>query len=165
MMDLRLGGILVARGVLDAEMLEMILEQQRRTGEPLGPLAVRMAGACPRAIEDAWNWQYARRARRLDPETECIEPRALAAVSRRQAWQFRVLPIRFEGPDLLLVTIESRLRRALGFAANVLGTPVQVVLSTPRQLGGGLCTHYPWPGMTPEAILEDGLDDWIALAG
>ncbi|MHC4808810.1 MAG: GspE/PulE/PilB domain-containing protein [Planctomycetota bacterium] len=164
-MDLRLGSILVARGVLDADTLEMILEQQRRTGEPLGPLAVRVGGACPLAIEDAWAWQVARRARRLDPSAECVEPRALAAVSRRQAWQFRVLPIRFEGTELMVATIESRLRRSLGFAANVLGVPVQVVLSTPRDLAAGLCAHYPWPGMSSDSVFEDGLDEWLALAG
>lgn len=164
-MDLRLGGILVARGVLDAAMLEVILERQRQTGEPLGPLAVRIAGVCPRAIEDAWAWQVARRSHRVDPAAECVEPRALAAVSRRQAWQFRVLPIRFDGPELRLATIEPRLRRTLGFAANVLAVPVQVLLSTPQALGRGLCVHYPWPGMTAGSILEEGVDEWIALAG
>lgn len=157
-MDLRLGGILVARGVLDAEMLEMILEQQRRTGEPLGPLAVRMAGACPRAIEDAWNWQYARRARRLDPETECIEPRALAAVSRRQAWQFRVLPIRFDDGALMLATTKRHLPRALRFATNVIRYPAFFVILETDDLAAELQARYPMRGMDASVVDGDRLE-------
>jgi len=164
-MELRLGELLVDRGVLDQGQVAAILAQQHRTGEPFGSLAESIFGVDPDVIEGAWAHQYARLTRVIDPDAETFDPRATALVSRRQAWQFRVLPVRFDGPELMLATTERHLRRTLRFATNVLGVPVYLVMCTPEGLGRGLCRHFPWAGMSPESMLDDGLDERLAIAG
>jgi len=79
-------------------------------------------------------------------------------ISRRQAWQFRVLPLRFDGRELMLVTTRTHLCRALRFATAVMCVPVYLVLATPAALGEALCRHYPLPGMTPQSVYDDASD-------
>ena len=157
-MELRLGQLLVKGGVLNEQQVQQILEVQSETAEPFGQLAERLFGVDPTAVENAWADQYASMARHVDPEKEWFDPRARELVTRRQAWQFRVLPVRFDPNELMLATTRVHLRRALRFAVNVLGVPVFLVMAEPDALGRGLCQHYPMPGMSPRSVLDDGMD-------
>jgi hypothetical protein len=157
-MELRLGQVLIEQGVLSERQVECIIRRQEQTGEPFGLLCEQMFRTDPEAIERAWATQYASLTRPVDPAREAIDPRALELVTRRQAWQFRVLPIRFDGREVMLATTRSQLRRALRFATNVMGVPVYLVLAEPRALGEALCRHYPMPGMSPQSVDDDGMD-------
>ncbi|MBX3373523.1 MAG: hypothetical protein KF817_06800 [Phycisphaeraceae bacterium] len=157
-MEPRLGQLLVEAGVLSASQVARILEAQAHAGEPFGLLAERLFGVDPVVVENAWADQYVRLSRCVDPRTERIDPDALAMVTPRQAWQFRVLPIRFEPCELMLATTREHLRRALRFAVNVLGVPAFVVLSDPLALGEALCRHMPMPGLTPAAVSDGALE-------
>ncbi len=157
-MELRLGDLLVEAGVLSEEQVEQLLEEQREGGVPLGVLAERRFGVDPVAVERAWARQYAGLTRTIDPELEVFHDKARALVTRRQAWQFRVLPIRFEPHELMIATTVVHLPRALRFAANVIGYPVFFVMADPEPLGRALCRHYPLPGLTPRSVIDDGLD-------
>ena len=155
MMEVRLGQLLVESGVLTSQQVTDIVLEQERTGEPFGLLAERLFGVDPHKIEEAWARQYAGLTRTVKPEIEVFDEQAAELVTRRQAWQFRVLPLRFEGRELLIVTTQQHLRRALRFATNVIGIPVFFVMADPLELGRALCSHYPLPGMTPESVLDD----------
>ena len=157
-MEVRLGQLLVQSGVLSREQVEQVLAEQAVCGEPFGLLCERMFSVDPSAVEDAWAVQYVNLARHVDPLDESIDPQARDTVTRRQAWQFRVLPIRFDGRELMLATTQQHLRRALRFANNVIAVPVYLVLCEPQHLGEALCRHYPLPGMTPRSIHDEGLD-------
>jgi hypothetical protein len=54
-------------------------------------LAEELFGICPSAVERAWAEQYASYATSMDPRS--VEPgeEALKLITKRQAWQFRVL--------------------------------------------------------------------------
>ena len=148
-MELRLGSLLVEEGVLTRPQVEEILERQAETGDPFGVIAETMYGVDPAAVEMAWARQYAGLTRRIDPLNEEICLRALATVTRRQAWQFRILPLRFEPTELVLATTEMHLARALRFVTNVLGVPAVLMMADPHRLGEALDRHYPLPGMPP----------------
>jgi hypothetical protein len=154
-MEHRLGDILVRRGLLSASQITGALALQERTGEPLGLICERLYDVAPEEIETAWATQYASLTRTIDPSVEVFEARALELVTRRQAWQFRVLPLRFEPRELMMATTQNHLPKALRFATCVLGMPVFFVLACPEALGQALCRHYPLPGMTPESVDED----------
>jgi hypothetical protein len=94
--------------------------------------------------------------------TEAIEPAALDLVTRRQAWQLRVLPMRFEDQELLIATTQRQLPRALRFVTGVLEFPAALVLASPLNLGEALCRHYPLPGMTPQWVNDEQLDRLLA---
>jgi hypothetical protein len=161
---IRLGELLTQLGVLNATQVDRILSAQRETGEPFGVLCERLAGVDPVVVEEAWATQYAGLTRHIDPTIETVDPSAIELVTRRQAWQFRVLPVRFDDQELMLATTRKHLRRALRFATTVLAVPVFPVMADPSLLGKALCRHYPLPGMTPEAVDDDALDRLLALA-
>jgi len=155
MSEVRLGQLLVESDVLTSRQVDDIIVEQERTGEPFGLLAERLFGVDPGKIEDAWACQYAVLTRTVNPEVEVFDQQAAELVTRRQAWQFRILPLRFEGRELLIATTQPHLRRALRFATNIIGIPVFFVMADPMALGRALCTHYPLPGMTPESVIEE----------
>ena len=154
-MKLRMGDLLVDNGVLSSEQVEQALAVQRESGRPFGLVCERLFSIPPEAIEAAWSQQYAQMTPRFDPDFEPVEQRCLELVSRRQAWQFRVLPVRFDGDELVLASSQQHLPRALRFAHHVLGTPSYLVCAEPHKLGEALCRHFPMAGMSPDVIACD----------
>jgi hypothetical protein len=163
-MQVRLGEVLIERNVLTREQVDHVLEEQKRRGQPFGLICERLYGISPEEVEEAWSEQYARLTRKVDPRFESFDDRALNLVSRRQAWQFRVLPIRFDGDELIVATTRRHLRRALRFATKVIGVPVYLVIADPEPLGEAMCSHYPLAGMTSRSIDDEELDRLLALA-
>jgi hypothetical protein len=150
-MQTKLGDVLVRMGMLSASQRDEVLACQASSGRPFGALAEELFGVSPRAIERAWASQYAELVGRVDLGAERTEPGALELIDRRQAWQFQVLPVRFEGGDLVLATTEAALPRAMRFAGWALGVPVSFVLAEPAALEAGLQASYPLSG-GPEAL-------------
>ena len=164
-MDVRLGQVLIENRVLTAAQVAAVLARQQETGAPFGVLCEQLYRVPPAVIEEAWAIQYAGLTRVVDPRRETIDPAALALVTRRQAWQFRVLALRFDDRELMLATTQQHLRRALRFATNVIGVPVFFVLSQPQPLGEALCKHCPLPGMTPASVNDDAMDTLLRATG
>ena len=158
MSEVRLGQLLVESGVLTGDQVDRIVSKQETTGEPFGLLAERLFGTDPLAIEEAWAQQYAGLTRTVNPDVEVFDVKAAELVTRRQAWQFRILPLRFEGREMIVATTRQHLRRALRFATNVIGVPVFFVMTDSEALGRALCAHYPLPGMTPSSIGDEVID-------
>ena len=154
----RMGEALVEAGVLDPTQVNGILEEQRRTRRPFGVIAEDLYDVHPEEIEEAWVRQYSRVAERVDPSACHVDDQAASVVSRRQAWQFRVLPLRFDGDTLVIATTVRHLRRAARFAAHVLEHPAYFVLAETEHLGEGLVMHYPLPGFTAHAVDDDGME-------
>jgi len=156
-MTLRLGDLLVAKGVLTPAQRDSVLEYQRLTGRPFGELAERLYSVDQSVIELAWAEQYASIAPRVDPRRERVEDEALALIERRQAWQFRVLPLRFDDHEVMVATTQEHLARALRFAGWKIQASCYFVLAEPLMLGEALMKHYPMAGMNPGLVLGKGL--------
>ncbi len=156
MKEVRIGQVLIEQGVLNSEQVDAVLAQQVQTARPFGVLCEEMFNLDPEVIESAWSEQYARLTPVIDPESEQYDPSAQLTVTRRQAWQFCVLPIRYDGDELMIATLQSHLLRALRFACNVLEQPAYLVLAEPEALGRALTLHYPLPGMTPGLLARSG---------
>lgn len=153
-MTLRIGDILVSSGTLTEQQRDQVLEEQVLQGRPFGQLAEHLFGIDPRAVEHAWASQYAEALGTTDPLREAIDPIALEAISPRQAWQFRLLPMRREmtasGAELIVCTTERGLPRALRFVSTHLDEPTSLVVAEPGALGKALERHYPIAGFTAE---------------
>ena len=152
MHHLQLGELLVRHGVLSAQQRDQVLEAQKSRGGPFGVLAEEMFGISPDAVEKAWAEQYAGMMPLIDPRTYTVQGRALEVISRRQAWQFRVLPLELSGGNLVACTTQENLVRALRFAGWKLGHQVHFLLASPLALGEAMCEHYPMAGMTPQSL-------------
>ena len=163
-MKVRLGELLIEQGVLTEQQVEDILAEQQRTGRPFGLLCEQMFGIDPAVIESSWSQQYARLTRHVDLEVEVFENRALELVTRRQAWQFHLVPVRFDDDEVMIATTVKQLPRALRFANNVIGLPVYFVISESAGLANALGRHYPIAGMNSTTAGEDHLRQLVSQA-
>jgi hypothetical protein len=152
-----IGQLLVQQGVLSSFQSEQIASLQRTTRRPFGELAEELYGIAADSVERAWADQYAELTRWVDPRTEAIDPGVLALISRRQAWQFGVLPMGYDGAELIVCTTPELLVRALNFTSSQIGGMCFLVLSEPQALGEALTTHYAMDGMTAQSLMSNGL--------
>ena len=143
----RLGSILQKHGHLTAAQVSLIVAQQARLGRPFGELAQQMFGLDRGVIETAWVEQYRQYGTEIDLRTQLIDPDVMGVVTRRQAWQFLLLPLRREDDQLVLATTAGRLPRAVTFAWRRLGEPVHLLVVPQPQLEDYLQVHYPWQAM------------------
>jgi len=151
-MVLRLGDLLVRNGVLTEAQRDEVLQQQRDVGRPFGELAEMMFGVNARDVEQAWAEQYAALSAPIDPRRYRPSADVLGRVSKRQAWQFEVLPLKIAHDELILCTTQENLPRAMKFAGWRLGEAVSFVLANPKALGEALERHYPMGGMSAAMI-------------
>jgi hypothetical protein len=156
-MTIRLGDLLVKQGVLTTRQRDHILEVQASCGRPFGALAESLFGVAPSAVEQAWARQYALLARHVDPRLYHPPTDLLDLVSRRQAWQFGVLPLGRTPAHVTLCTTEKYLARALRFAGWRIPETCDFVLSEPDLLGQALEYHYSIDGITAGTLAEGGL--------
>lgn len=163
-MSVRIGEVMIQRGLLTAEQVSRILEEQANRHRPFGELAERMFGVDPADVEQAWVEQYASITRKVNVLREATDERAMRLVDRRQAWQFRVLPLRFDGPELMVATTAENLTRALRFVSRCLTVPCYLVLTEGAWLGEALSKHFPMGGLNA-SNLDGNLAATLGLVG
>lgn len=150
---IRIGEVLVEQGVLTEQQVLEILHVQKRQGVPFGVLAEMMFEVTPQSIEDAWVEQYHRFAGTIDLEGESIDAQVLQMINRRQAWQFEILPLRFEPTgELLVAASRTRLARAAAFVAHRLTPIVLFRITESEMLRRFLMKHYPMPEVSEELM-------------
>jgi len=151
-MAVRIGETMIQLGLLREEQVEAVLESQRELHRPFGEIAEKMFGLSEADVEHAWSKQYAQIAEQVDPSSMAVDAWAASLIDRRQAWQFRILPIRRDGSEVMVATTAEHLARAMRFALRMLREPCYFVIAEERALGEALCRHFPMPGMTPEHV-------------
>lgn len=154
-MGVRLGEALVNQGMLTNEQVEQILDVQQNRARPFGVLAEEMFGVDPAAIESAWLDQLCTVSERVSLDGLNPTYDILDTLDRRQAWQFRVFPVRRDLSEVVLATTEKHLARAMRFAASGLSFPTYFVLTSPESLGSALERCYPIDGMHAGLMLQD----------
>lgn len=150
---IRIGELLIEQGVLSEQQVFEIVEAQRRTGEPFGVIAERLFDVTSESIENAWAEQYHRFTGDLDLSAERFDPRAMELITRRQAWQFELIPIRFDhGGELLIAASQRRLPRAVTFVARQLEHVAYFRIADAEQLRTYLQRYYPMPEISPDLL-------------
>ena len=150
MRTIRLGDLLVKHGVLTEKQRDHVLNAQKLRAKPFGALAEELFGVDPDQVEKAWAEQFAALSVPIDPRAYHVNPEVLGLVERRQAWQFRILPLRMDGAEVMICTAKEHLPRALRFAYSRFGPGCYFVLAEPDHLGQALERHYPMPGARDE---------------
>lgn len=156
-MAMRLGDLLVRRGVLTEQQRDEVLKFQKTHNRPFGELAETLFGISPAAVEQAWAAQYAMLAESVDPRASDVAHDALELVSRRQAWQFKVLPLGLAKGEVRVCTTQEHLARALRFVGWRVCAPCHFVLAQAEHLGEALMKHYPITGFTADLVHARGL--------
>jgi hypothetical protein len=156
-MRLPIGQVLLNKGVITAQQLEQILDRQRTTHRPFGEIAEELIGVRAKDIERAWSEQYAQTTRWVDPTLEPVDPAVHDLISRRQAWQFRVMPLGYDGSELMICTTQEGLVRAMNFAARQIPVTCYFVLAKLDQLAEALMRQYPMEGMSVESLAGESV--------
>jgi hypothetical protein len=151
-MSIRIGEALVGQGVLTQREVEQILARQQDVRRPFGELAEQMFGVDAKAVELAWAEQYATITEHVDPRVEPVDKDIIGLISRRQAWQFRLIPLRRDGHEVMVVTVLEHLPRAMRFALQHFSEPCYFVLTKAEALGEALMKHFPMSGMTADDV-------------
>lgn len=151
-MRIPIGALLIEQGALTAEQCRAVLDRQQATHRPFGEIAEELFDVDAREVEKAWANQYASLTKWIDPLTAPIDPMVRDLVNRRQAWQFRLLPIGYDASELMVCTTLESLVRAMNFAVRQLPMTCYFVLATPENLAGALMRVYPMDGMEPTLI-------------
>ena len=127
---MKLGELMVRQGLLtEAQVAEVLAAQARRT-EPFGSICERLFGIAPEVVEGAWVEQYSVLTEGLRPDFDRQDPSVLNVVTRRQAWQFRIVPVCWDEGSLVLTTTRDQMARALRF-----GGTAQPLSATPAIAG------------------------------
>jgi len=151
--QVHIGKILIEHGVLNEQQVFEVLEAQRREGVPFGVLAEQMFDVTLSSIERAWIEQYHRLTGTIDLSRETVDESVLPLISRRQAWQFEMLPLRTEpSGELIIAAGARRLARAVTFVTNTLKPVVYFRIAQEEQLRGLLTKHYPMPEVSQQII-------------
>lgn len=145
-MRVRLGDVLVRLGILSESQRDEVVAAQSSSGRPFGVLAEELFGVSPQDVERAWAAQYAELAGRVSLPEQRQDPGVLPLIERRQAWQFQVLPLRFDGHELLVATTERALPRAMRFAGWALGASCSFLVARDEDFARHLARAYPMPG-------------------
>lgn len=161
-MVVRIGDLLVRRGSIDASQRDAILEHQRLSGRPFGVLAEHLYGVHPSEVEHAWGEQYAAYAEQIDPSATPPDAAVLGLITRRQAWQFGLLPMWFDGAELVVVSTPTRLSRAMRFAAWKIGHECRYAVCEEHRLQKALERAYPAPAT--EAAAGEPFTAFLRLA-
>ncbi len=163
---MRIGQMLVSAGLLDSSQVEAILRKQQSHPEPFGLLAQRLYGLDPHVIEQVWSRTMIRISEVVRPDPAEIDPFVLDLVTRRQAWQFRFLPISMdESGTLRAATTREHLSRAVRFATRVLDRPCSFVLTDSEFLAEQLDLNYALPGLGEHAVEQAQLHEALRCAG
>ncbi len=150
---MRLGEILVAKGLLEAEELERALELQRERGDKLGRILVDLGFASQRDIVQALSEQLEIPVAKLDgpplvtPETERLPARFL-----RQA---RVFPLRMDGGALVLAMADPLDFETLAAVRTATGLRVRAEIAPESDLADALDRYYGEEETEAAAVGED----------
>lgn len=147
-----IGELLMEQGKLTGEQCQTILARQKATHRPFGEIAEELFNLPAREVERAWAVQYGQITRWIDPTIEPMDAAVRPLVTRRQAWQFRILPVGYDGSELMVCTTQAGLIRAMNFAAKQLPVTCYFVLSRPDDLADALMRFYPMEGMGLELV-------------
>lgn len=151
--SLHIGQILIDQGVLNEQQVFQALQAQRHSGVPFGVLAERMFDVTLASIERAWVEQYQQMTGTIDLSGQEIDEQALTLISRRQAWQFEMIPLGFEPDGELVIAASSRrLPRSVTFGVNQLGPVVYFRVAETNQLREFLQRYYPMPEISQHMI-------------
>jgi len=151
-MRVRIGEVMVNHGLLTQSQVNSIIEHQKERPRPFGELAEVLFHVSAEDVEAAWVEQYSLITEHVDPTQETVDPAVLDLITKRQAWQFRCMPLRWDDSEVMVATVRDHLTRAMRFALRHVVQPCWFVLADADQLGVALMEHYPMAGMSPAVV-------------
>jgi len=150
-----LGQSLVEQGQLSGEGLARALEEQRRTGNALREILLKLDLVQERAILDYYEEQLG--IPRMDLTTYVLEPEIVRLVPERIARMFKLLPLFKIGNTLTIAMADPLDIVALDEVKVATGLEVEVVVCSESQIRDAVDRHHPLGGGLDLLAHEQGV--------
>ncbi|RTG95478.1 type IV pilus assembly ATPase PilB [Thermus scotoductus] len=149
--ELKVGELLVEKGLLDRNTLEEALVEQEKTGDLLGRILVRK-GLSEEVLYQALSEQ---KGLEFLPSTEDLNPDPVATslLLRSDALRYSAVPVAFRDGEVEVVLADSRHKEAV---AELLGRPVRFLLTLPKEWEALFHQAYPENSRLGEVLVQEG---------
>ncbi len=148
---MRLGELLVKKGLLSREALEEALAEQEKTGDLLGRVLVRRGlseEALYQTLAEQEGLEFLESTEGLDPD-----PSATALLLRADALRHGAVPLGFKEGRLEVVLHDPRHKEAV---ERLLGRPARFYLTPPQAWEALFQRAYPEKGRLGEVLVQEG---------
>lgn len=142
-----IGHILVEQGVLTTNQVARALEVQAEREAPLGRIAEQLFDIERSAVIEALAEQIVMRAPQASLATETFDAQCLRMISAKEAWDSLILPIRWEGGELLCATTVETLPGAIELLQQKLDCPFHFSIAEMRPLEEFIASLYAYEGV------------------
>ncbi|MBI3615038.1 MAG: Flp pilus assembly complex ATPase component TadA [Candidatus Omnitrophica bacterium] len=149
----KLGEVLVEMGLLKPEDLTRILQEQQRTGEFLGTIAVRLGLVREADLMSALSRQFSLPSVRLQEIS--IDPSVIRLVPTKFVFHHKLIPIRRTAKALTIAIHDPLVRWPLDELALQLGVEVEPVLASESEILAAIRRYYGVGAETVERILAE----------
>ncbi|RTH02625.1 ATP-binding protein [Thermus scotoductus] len=149
--ELKVGELLVEKGLLDRNTLEEALVEQEKTGDLLGRILVRK-GLSEEVLYQALSEQ---KGLEFLPSTEDLNPDPVATslLLRSDALRYSAVPVAFRDGEVEVVLADPRHKEAV---AELLGRPVRFLLTLPKEWEALFHQAYPEKSRLGEVLVQEG---------
>ena len=156
-MALRIGDIMVAKGLITKEQLRIAIEEQQRTGELLGQILLKMKFVTEKKMLDVLAEQQGIPFVNLK-EME-IDKKAVKSVPAKFVWHYKVMPISLENDVLTVAMVDPFDTWAMDDLETHLGYKIDKVRSTASDIAEMIKKYYGVGADTIENILSKEKED------
>ena len=152
-MALRLGEILVEKGIISQEELKLALKEQHQTKEMLGHVLVRMGFVTEKKMLQVLAQQQG--IKFVDPREMNIADKVIKCVPAKFVWHYNIIPISIKD-DVLTIAISNPFDMwPVDDLETNLGFKVEMALATTADIKESLKKYYGVGADTIERILSD----------
>ena len=152
-MAIRVGEILVEKGIITPEELEMAVKKQRETKEMIGQVLVGMGLITERKLLQVLAEQQGIPFKEL--KETAIDPKAIETVPAKFAWHYKIIPITKIGNTLTIGISNPFDMWPIDDLETSLGFRVDKVLMTTQDILEAIKKHYGVGADTVERILAE----------
>ncbi|MFM9421416.1 type IV pilus assembly ATPase PilB [Thermus scotoductus] len=149
--ELKVGELLVEKGLLDRNTLEEALVEQEKTGDLLGRILVRKGlpeEVLYRVLAEQKGMEFLPSTRGLSPD-----PAATNLLLRSDALRYSAVPVRFNNGEVEVVLADPRHKEAV---AELLGRPARFLLTLPKEWEALFHQAYPEKSRLGEVLVQEG---------
>ncbi len=135
-----LGEILVFMSIIDGKQLNKALEEQKRSGEKLGEVLIRLGYATPEQIAKAQGFQLG--APYMEISSSYIDTDAPKLISANLAKRHRLIPIRRDTDGLCVAMADPSDILAIDDASIATGMNIKPFAATPADIEKAISRFY-----------------------
>ena len=150
-MQRRIGQLLSRIVPLTDHDVEDILQEQKATRQRFGDAALALGMVQPEHVWKAWIQQLQSTCVEIDLDQLGIDTQALHHVPRSVIEQFRVLPIRVSGQELVVACARALDDVSRQKLQKQVAERLVFVLARPGQVESEIARHFPHPTQKNEA--------------